>query len=555
MAKTKKKKQGFGESQVPPRAAKRFMIAFGQKKGDEFTPFLTANLEKLNESLLEALPLVFEDITKGKDLDERRAIAAMFGNFGVLLWQFPRGIRWLNLELSIRAYELALRVFTPKAFPKEWATTQMNLGAAYRNRIRGDRAENLETAIAAYDRALEVFTREDFPQDWANTQIGVGVAYSNRIRGDRAENLETSIAAYDRALEVFTREDFPQDWANTQGNLGLACSDRLRGDKSENIEKAVHAFRLCSEIYTQEAFPEDWARTQHNLADAYLKRVQGNVQENIEQAISLYNQAAAVFTQSAYPHEWFRNQAHLASAYLARADLYDTKPEQLENLNTAIALLQEVLATADPDAPTPDYIDAQYQLGKCLSRRHELTKDAADLQQALKSYKIAYEAISPEHYDREKMWQALPETQTILGSRLVRDGEWHKGLELLQSAVSQLSPRSRQNPRAYAYALYQIGRTHEVMSNWKDARIYYRDALRFYEYINDKAGMARCHHGLGAVLGCQGALEKSGAELAKAQALYQELGIREELTEVEELSVLARSGLQEEKSQALRTSV
>jgi hypothetical protein len=89
MAKTKKKKQGFGESQVPTRAAKRFMVALGKKEGDEFTAFLNANLEQLDESLLEALPLVFEDITKGKDIDERRAIAGMFVNLELCCGNFP----------------------------------------------------------------------------------------------------------------------------------------------------------------------------------------------------------------------------------------------------------------------------------------------------------------------------------------------------------------------------------------------------------------------------------------------------------------------------------
>ncbi len=591
MAKTKKKKQGFGESQVPTRAAKRFMVALGKKKGDEFTAFLKANLEQLDESLLEALPLVFEDITKEKDIDERRAIAGMFANFGVLLQQFPRGIRWLNLELSIKAYELALRVFTPKAFPKEWATTQMNLGAAYSNRIRGDRAENLEIAIVAYDRALEVFTRQDFPQNWANTQMNLGNAYRARIRGDRAENLEIAIAAYERALEVFTREDFPQDWANTQNNLGNAYRDRIRGERLENIEFSIAAYKSALQIHTREAFPEQWANEQaglgivysnrlegdnaenieqaisfierslqvytydifpkdwalahHHLADVFLKRLTGRLKDNIEQAVSLYNQAAAVFTQSAYPHEWFRNQAHLASAYLARADLYDTEPEQLENLNTAIALLQEVLATANPDAPTPDYIDAQYHLGTAFRKRHDITQDAADLRAAGIAYETSLNAISPEHYDREKMWQAIPETQTILGSRLVRDGEWHKGLELLQAAAKELGPHSRKNPRAYANALYQIGRTYEIMSNWKDARIYYRDALRLYEHIDDDLGIANCHQGLGAVLGCQGAFTKCIDELNAARAFYTKLGMTERIEEVDGLHRAAETGQQE----------
>ncbi|MGA0199318.1 MAG: hypothetical protein ACO3NK_09395, partial [Prochlorotrichaceae cyanobacterium] len=263
--------------------------------------------------------LVFEDLTREKDRDERRDIAGIFCNFGNLLQQFPRGIRWLNLELSIRAYELALQVCTYQFFPQDWAALQMNLGIAYSDRIRGERAENLELAIVAYENALQIFTRD--------------------------------------------------------------------------------------------TFPEHWARSQLNLADAYRQRVQGDPEVNIEQAIKLYHQAAEVFTQTAYPHLWFANQSSLAAAYLTRATLHATDPEQLADINTAISLLREVLDTADPGAPTPDYIDAQYQLGNALKQRHALTQDFTDLQQALEAYTIALNAISPEHYDREKNVADAPGNQ------------------------------------------------------------------------------------------------------------------------------------------------
>jgi tetratricopeptide (TPR) repeat protein len=201
-AKTKKKSHGFGESQIPTRSAKDFIVALGKKEGDKRELFLTANLEKLDESLLDALPLVFENLTKGQSIDHRRAIAGLFVRFSNLLCQFSKGTRWLNLELAIAAYESALRIFTREDFPQEWATTQMNLGNAYSDRIRGERAENLEAAIAAYNRALQIFTREDFPQDWARTQMNLGIAYLYRIRGERAENLEEAIATYNRALQI-----------------------------------------------------------------------------------------------------------------------------------------------------------------------------------------------------------------------------------------------------------------------------------------------------------------------------------------------------------------
>lgn len=68
MPSKKKKSQGFGETQIPTRNAKRFIVAFGEQKGDAREIFLEANLEALDESLLEALPLVFQKLTKGNGM-------------------------------------------------------------------------------------------------------------------------------------------------------------------------------------------------------------------------------------------------------------------------------------------------------------------------------------------------------------------------------------------------------------------------------------------------------------------------------------------------------
>ena len=43
----------------------------------------------------------------------------------------------------------------------------MNLGAAYRNRVRGDKGANVDKAIECYGLALEVRTREAAPLSWA----------------------------------------------------------------------------------------------------------------------------------------------------------------------------------------------------------------------------------------------------------------------------------------------------------------------------------------------------------------------------------------------------
>jgi tetratricopeptide (TPR) repeat protein len=585
--------KGFGGAKSgSSQSAKQFILAF--KKYRQANPdikkthqFFSSHLSELNELLLSSLPLIFRELTKDKKPQEQNQIAAVFGNFGYSLREFPLGDRALNLELSIAAlqlilkvvtrnsfpegwantqnnlgsayrnrirgegadnieqaitsYELALKVYTRDAFPKDWAMTQNNLGAAYCNRIRGERADNIEQAIASCELALQVRTRDAFPESWAMTQNNLGAAYCNRIRGERADNIEQAIASYELALQVSTRDAFPEDWAMTHNNIAAAYWNRIKGERADNIEQAIIYLELALQVYTRDAFPEDWANTQTSLGTAYRDRIQGNSTDNLEQAIYFYDQAAQILTRESYPQKWSTNQAHLAEALIKRADLTNSRTD----LDTAIELLQSSLELAV--VGSPDYIDTNYRLGIALSRRYEHTKNADELEQAMQAYKIALDAISPEHYDRKQIWQALPTTQVILGSRLVRDGEWQEGLQMLLNSLTQLS--TGDDPLAHANALYQTGRAYEIMSDLDKARLYYRDALRLYDHLNDALGTTQSRAGLGSVLVSQGHLEKGISELAQAREGYLQLKEPEKAHETDNIYQAAQRALERQATE------
>ncbi|MEL6139071.1 MAG: tetratricopeptide repeat protein, partial [Cyanobacteria bacterium J06628_6] len=397
-------------------------------------------------------------------------------------------------------------------------------------------------AISAYKLALEVRTRETFSQDWATTQGNLGAAYSNRIRGDRAENLEQAITIYQRTLQVHTREAFPQDWATTQGNLGAAYSDRIRGDRAENLEQAISAYQLALQIHTRQTFPEDWARLQHNLGNAYRERIHGGRDQNLKLAIDYYNHSAQIFTRAAYPYKWANNQGHLAEAFIQIASIQATTNEKLYHLNKAIDLLQAALTVSV--LGSPDFIDSQYRLGNALSRRYEHSQNSKDLEQALKAYKIALDAISPEHYNRQKIWQALPATQTILGHRLVREGQWQEGLQLLLNSVHQLNNSDDQ--LAHANALFQTGRAHETLADLHNARVYYRDALRLYTHLDYLPGIANSQAELGQALLLQGHASSGLGMLAKARDSYQQLNKPDKVAEMERVCADMKQTLSEQ---------
>jgi tetratricopeptide (TPR) repeat protein len=631
-------KNGFGKSEPPTRDAKKFMRAFMDcvvdAKGDEtkIHQFFKSNKAKLNESLLDALPVLTADQLQLPN--ERKNMAVLFWGFGNSIQQFPLGDRMLNLELSIAAYELALQVYNREDFPQNWASTQNNLGAAYSDRIRGERVENLEKAITAYELALQVRTREDFPQEWASTQNNLGAAYGARIRGERAENLEKAIAAYELALQVYNREDFPQNWARTQNNLGNAYSDRIRGERAENLEKAIAAYELALQVRTREDFPREWASTQNNLGNAYDVRLRGERAENLEKAIIIYELTLQIRTREDFPQEWASTQNNLGNTYGARirgervenlekaiiacelalqvrtredfpqewastqnnlGNAYSDRirGERAENLekaitayelalqvrtredfpqewagiqgnvartliqralisnsltdiDTAIILLQDALTASALNSLS--FINAQYFLGNAFSRRYEHSQNSSDLEQSVQAYKTALDNISLEDYDRKQMWQVLPTTQSILGSRLVRDGQWQEGLQLLLNSVSQLS--TSDDRLAHANALFQTGRAHETLADWDNARLYYRDALRLYEHLQNEPGIAKSCTGLGGVLVSQGHLEKGISELVKAQESYHQLEQPEKAAEVESLRQAAQKVMESQMTEA-----
>jgi tetratricopeptide (TPR) repeat protein len=141
-------------------------------------------------------PWCFENSRHRIPIVAMRIVARDFVILGICLNEFPLANRALNLELSIAAYEAALRIYTREAAPENWAGIQNNLGLAYGDRIRGERAENLEQAITAYESALQVYTREVFPVGWAMTQNNLGTC----LRRSHSRGAGRESGAGDRRL-------------------------------------------------------------------------------------------------------------------------------------------------------------------------------------------------------------------------------------------------------------------------------------------------------------------------------------------------------------------
>jgi tetratricopeptide (TPR) repeat protein len=244
-------------------------------------PLLQQNLDKLDLKLAHLLQILANQTLNQVEENQAARMAAVIGNFATLIQQFSWGSQANNLEIAIVGYEISLTVFTRDAFPEDWALTQNNLGAAYRDRIQGKRGQNLELAIACYQAALQVYTPDAFPEDWAGTQNNLGIAYNKRIQGERDQNREWAIASFQAALQVYTREAYPEKWGMTQVNLADTLLDLFEYSRQDpELNQAIAIYREVLDSYPQLSLTLDRASILYKLGKALSR--QGSYSQAIQ---------------------------------------------------------------------------------------------------------------------------------------------------------------------------------------------------------------------------------------------------------------------------------
>ena len=141
---------------------------------------------------------------------------------------------------------------------ERWKYLSAEADALYRQGNEfGDNAAAL-SAIERYRHLAEVRPRNVFPRDWAMTQNNLGAALG--VLGKRESGtarLEEAIAAFREVLQERTRARAPLQWATTQVNLGTAL--RVLGERESGtarLEEAIAAFREALQRLGREAMAE-----------------------------------------------------------------------------------------------------------------------------------------------------------------------------------------------------------------------------------------------------------------------------------------------------------
>ncbi len=330
--------------------------------------FLKANVDKLDDNIAQVLRSWATAKLSEVEPEEARRLAGEIGNFSFLVQQFRLGSKDNNLEIAITGYEVAATIFTRKAFPKQWAKIQNNLGEAYRNRIGGDKPQNLKKAIVVLLDALQ-YIPEEFSELRAAIQNNLGLAY--RDQGQ----IEQAIAVHKEALKFYSSKGLSEQWADTQNYLGNAYSDQGQ------IDEAMEAYENALKVYAPRT--DKWADAQNNRAIACKSQGQ------IDQAITIYQDLLEIYIGEEFLEQWARTQYHLGHAY-----------RDVGQIDDAIKSYHSSLKVYTPTTFPIDCLHSGASLGN--------TAFAAERwSEAIKGYGVAIEAL-----EQSRAWASSDNRRT-----------------------------------------------------------------------------------------------------------------------------------------------
>ncbi|CCI06103.1 tetratricopeptide repeat protein [Microcystis aeruginosa] len=484
-------------------------------------PYLNQNLSKLNETFHQIftdwINNILQNGAKSQVLLQRFGIIIM--SFGELLSNFSLGITHINKEIVITCYQTALRIFSKDTIPEMWAVVQDRLGIAYLERIQGNKSENLRIAINSFKNALQIFTFDQFREEWTRNKYNLAIAY------DDANNQEMAITVCNELLKEIKFEQNPHKWADTQNILGNAYRKRTKGDKNSNLAEAITAFENALRVYNRKKSPLQWARIQANLAAVYRNKTGEDYADKLEIAIKKYEETLQIITFTNSPQEWATIQDNLGVAYSHRI-----KGNKADNLERAISAHLEALKV-----PQSHYKWAMVQSNMGNAYRDRIRGDKAEnIKQAVMCYQNALQG-----YETAGDFLNAAEMGLTLGKIKVDRGEWYQGLAYLEKSLKIY--RQFDDLKSRADTIYQIAHTHHLIGNHEKASIYYRDALRFYEYLKHDRGVAFCQASLGRLMLQIGFVEKAEELLKKATFIFKELKNEQEIAKIAEvLNCLAK---------------
>jgi tetratricopeptide (TPR) repeat protein len=236
-------------------------------------------------------------------------------------------------------------------------------------------------------------------------QMNLAAAYNERIRGERAANLQQSIECSRLALSVYTLDAYPEKWARTQNNLAI-----LYAEEGQN-EKAIHHYQQASTIFTPAAFPINAFTANGGLGNIYFTQGEWQLALDryavaIEAAETSRNWATNEDERQRIIREAISVYEHTIQAYIniGRIDLAIITSERARSRQ-----LVDFMRTNDlyPQSKVPERVEEYVTVTKALQQIHQTELPADDRSPATTSR-------SYSRTDRAAVVALENERQTIL---------------------------------------------------------------------------------------------------------------------------------------------
>lgn len=315
-------------------------------------------------------------------------MASSFVAWGTLFFN-----RRISMEASIACYTQALKVFTPKNNPEQWATIQYDLGNAFEN-SRGNFKLQNERAIRHYNAALKFYSRRRTPFEWAETHIHIARCYSPRHVGKPLKNALTAISCFRKSLRVFTKEKFPEKWMEVMYCIATVYQDLFSINKVY-VTHSIRVFNAALTMCDRQKLPTEWAWLQHYLGYSFLYKHSGKRSVSLKKAIDAFQRALEVRTPDHNRYAWALTQKCLGMTYEA----FDNDPEAVEK---SITCFENALSVFDPVKDRKDWKESQMHLGSAYRQRGKNNPD--DVEKAIKHMEAGMEKYSRETVAVEWAW-------------------------------------------------------------------------------------------------------------------------------------------------------
>lgn len=290
----------------PPEVLAQTFIAIGDRYRDRI-----ASGEASNTTLTTAIA-AYEKGLQWLD-DDLSTLSNIFNDLGNFYWMRSRSHAQSgnnlpsalgDLEQAIQYYNLALeKLGNPENSPQHYAMIQNNLGAAFGDLARyGEAADRLQLSIQAYEEALRYRSNRIDPLKYGSTQNNLGTAYWHLAQyQDPANNLKAAIAAYEEAVAQYSPQTASMQWAMIHNNLGTAYWNLAQYEDSERwLQEAIQCYRSSLQYRTRDNAPAACAATYNNLGTAYWhlgsKEMFGDAQRQkyLTEAIAAYELALEI---------------------------------------------------------------------------------------------------------------------------------------------------------------------------------------------------------------------------------------------------------------------